>query len=114
MTIRKRGASTSSQLSEAPSNITRQSSMRHRILNRLASGLLPSESITVSRPPSPVYDELPALQESKRQQITKAVLNVHQGDINMNGSMLFAIDVGCCYKAEGCLPLNATIIVDNS
>ena len=113
--------------SEAP----RRSSLKHRMLNRLASGLLPptfgeppgllpSSSTVVSEPPTllaskgqHISEALPSL-ESKRQHITEALLSVHQADIDTNNSMFLAIDVKCAFGEVGALPMDVAIVIDNS
>ena len=108
-----RPVSYSSYSSDVPRIMPRQSSLKHRMLNRLASGLAPPNT-ALSRSPDSQSNEPHNLLESRRQQIARAVLDIHQADVGMNNSVFFAIDVGCALEVDGQLPLSVAIIVDNS
>ena len=96
------------------SSVLRQSSLKHRMLNRLASGFLPPESKVQSEAPPVSLTESPILQKGTHQPIAKAELKVRQADMSANSSAFFAIDIGCSITANGSMPLNVAILVDNS
>ena len=92
----------------------RQSSLKHRMLNRLASGLLPPQNVLEPKSPDFSQNEPPILVEPQRQEVSKAVLNVYQADSNCNSSTYFAVDVGCSLSTRGDLPLDVAFLIDNS
>ena len=110
-TASARPASPSNRAGNPP---PRQSSLKHRMLNRLASGLLPIQSVLELGTQSLLQEEPRIFADRQRVEQSQAVIDVHQADPSSTGTAFFAIDVGCSNQASGEFPLDIAFLVDNS
>jgi hypothetical protein len=111
----------------------RKSSLKHRILNRLASGITaPPEQVPSFHEPtlelefldnsftadSTFHHQLPnnwhSTRDMSHSQLAEVLLHVYQGETDINNATLFGIDIACSIGGRGTLPLNMAIVVDNS